>query len=140
MIDLHPVGRHVKIGAMSARFIASAVSFIATSLAVSPLTIGFAAAAPSKAGTTCGTVTSPTGANEYIYIDTGTVDCAEALAVAREYNAAITAGRTEGRGLHYRTGEWSCALRISQAPSSSEAMIGCSNATGSFTAGPEGRD
>lgn len=123
---------------MPNRFITSAAAVAV--LTACPLTVTVASAAPSRTGTTCGTVASPTGAKEYIYIDTGTLDCAEALAVAREYNAAIAAGRTEGRGLHYRTGQWSCTLRISQAPSSSEAMIGCRNATGSFTASPEDRD
>ncbi len=123
---------------MPNRFIVSAVAAVA--LAVSPATVGIASAGPSKTGTTCGVVASPTGAKEYIYIDTGTLDCAEALAMAREYNAAIAAGHTEGRGLHYRSGQWSCTLRIAGEPSSSEAMIGCRNATGSFTASAEDRD
>ena len=54
--------------------------------------------APGATGTSCGTTRTGAGVPVRIKVEKGTVDCATALSVERDYAAMIAGGRVRGTG------------------------------------------
>ncbi|MDL9935441.1 hypothetical protein QSJ18_01645 [Gordonia sp. ABSL1-1] len=76
-------------------------------------------------------LTNPrTGIASPVAVLEGSVDCAEALAVARDYEAAIALGTPEGQGLFLTVRGWACSWPYLAGRSHAESYLKCTDPTG----------
>ncbi|UEA60042.1 hypothetical protein LK459_03935 [Gordonia otitidis] len=79
----------------------------------------------------CDLVANPnTNTSEPVVVIKGSVNCAEALAVARDYLAAIHRGEPEGQGLFATIRGWDCALPYVPGRSHADSYLQCTDPTG----------
>ncbi|MGV9796235.1 hypothetical protein [Gordonia sp. NPDC003422] len=79
----------------------------------------------------CDLVANPnTNTSEPVVVLKGSVNCAEALAVARDYLAAIQRGEPEGQGMFATIRGWDCAWPYVPGRSHAESYLECTDPTG----------
>lgn len=79
----------------------------------------------------CDLVANPnTNTSEPVVVLKGSVNCAEALAVARDYLAAIHRGEPEGQGLFATIRGWDCAWPYVPGRSHAGSYLECTDPTG----------
>lgn len=79
----------------------------------------------------CDMVANPnTNTSEPVVVLEGRVNCAEALAVARDYLAAIQRGEPEGQGLFATIRGWDCVWPYVPGRSHADYYLKCTDPTG----------
>lgn len=98
---------------------------------VDPPSVTTSATHLTPVGVMCDLVANPgTDTSRPVVVLKGRVNCAEALAVARDYLAAIQRGETEGQGLFATIRGWSCVWPYVPGRSHVESYLQCTDPTG----------
>lgn len=66
-------------------------------------------------------------------VQAGTVNCGDAVATARSYNANIA--KSQGNGAHLDVGQWHCATAVLADRPMSDSYTRCTAGTSSFQIG-----
>ncbi|GAB3275669.1 hypothetical protein GCM10027589_01010 [Actinocorallia lasiicapitis] len=81
----------------------------------------------SPVGTECGKLTTLSGTVSPVIVLHGSLNCATAMNVGRQYFTAIKQGKAQGQGLYADIGKWHCFAPYVEGRSHADSYLQCTD-------------